>query len=718
MDTWSPELLLAAWTVMNLLCVFCHEVTVKDSDLKLCKEDERVCVTDLRDCGPRPPSSIQKTLNMSCYYQVSHRSMTCEWRQESNRHTESDVSLIFSSGVKVLFCHGIFSPATVLNITARMKNYVMGREIWSQPHAVFLYDAVRPSQPLLTAVSSSEDSVVVSWGSSSDGSCRLRYRVDHAHAWTQVPDSVPARRDQNLTYTIKDLLPFTVYRAAVACRGESRIWSRWSSDVSARTLDRVPSRPPEVCYRVERTDSGGSFLLHLMWKDLDLRDAGGRILGYQVRYEPVKKQRGFIQNVTEVTALLVVKEGNCSVTVSAFNAAGFGPAARLSMDPLRQSTLPAVRNLWVSSSFPAEKILRVQWEKPASVLPVSHFAVQWRSETRPSSGRWTTEDGFTNSTDIQDVDPDESYLITVVPVYNQQCGSPQSLSASLQRGALMEAVGLKVVGVTKTTVTVVWAWQKKSGPIRVKGYSVMLEKDSQRQTLSVFPDQWQHKLLNLKPDTEYSLLLLADNASINKIPVRTDYDEGRVAATATPLLLLAVTVFIFSILSRTVYKSYFFRPISSPRASATGLWLMDPNHQRTAERNILDIKDFQVTDIVGEKSVITVGPQPSSEEDVHEDASLLSIGHLIRLSVLELDTEYVSDAAVTAEPRSSYHPDYTVNCRHPDRVFIPEESPEADTREANGWFPQREEERRQMTCEYVRNSSFLQETDVETLQVL
>lgn len=33
-----------------------------------------------------------------------------------------------------------------------------------------------------------------------------------------------------------------------------------------------------------------------------------------------------------------------------------------------------------------------------------------------------------------DVDPDESYLVRVFPVYNQLCGSPQSLTASLQQG--------------------------------------------------------------------------------------------------------------------------------------------------------------------------------------------------------------------------------------------------------------------------------------------
>ncbi|XP_035852887.1 interleukin-6 receptor subunit beta isoform X2 [Sander lucioperca] len=670
MDIWSPKLHLATWTVMSFLCVFSHEVTVRDSDLKLCETDERVCVTDLRACAPRPPASIQKMLNMSCCYQISHRSMTCEWSQESNSYTESDVSLIFSSADTIISCQGIFNPAAVLNVTARIKNYMMEREVWSQPHTVFLYDAVKPSQPVLTVLGSTEDSIVVSWRSNvGDGSCRLHYRDDNTHTWTQAPDYVPAHQDQTLTYAIRDLLTFTVYRAAVACREDSGIWSDWSSDVSMRTLDRVPSRPPEVCYRVETTDSGGSFLLHLMWKDLDLRDGGGRILGYQVSYKPVKKQQlqdRITKNVTDVTALLVVEEGNCSVTVTACNTAGCGPAAHLSIDTQTQNTLPSVRSLWVSSSFPAMKGLLVQWESPTaspSVPPVSHLAVQWRSGTRPSTSRWTTVDNNTTSTVIQ---------------------------------ALMEPVQLKVGVVTKTTVTVVWVWQRKAGPIRVNRYRVMLTKESESETLSLWPDQWQLTFNNLKPNTEYSLLLLADDVSRNIILVRTDFNEMPVVATATPLLLLAVTVFIISILSRTVYKSYFFPPISTPRDSTIGQWLMDPNHQKTAERNLLDIEDFQVTDVLGEKSLITVCPnsQPSLEEDLHEDTSLLSISHLIiKPSALELDPEYISDAPVITE-----HPLVSLQSYHADSVFPSEESREADaamlhqTHEANSCFPQKEEE--------------------------
>ncbi|KAL6114925.1 uncharacterized protein ACO6RY_05585 [Pungitius sinensis] len=653
----------------SLVCVCPHEVTVKQSDLKQCDDDRRVCVTDLRDCGHQRTASTQETLNVSCQYHMSLKSLTCGWSLHPDGPAEPAVSLIFSSTFIIYSCTGIFNPVALLNVTARIRDYTMGREVWSRPRTVFLYDVAKPISPVLSLLCSTEDSVVVSWRSG-DGVCRLRYRVEGALTWTEAPESVTSHRDETLTYTIKDLLVSTAYRAAVACAEESGIWSDWSSEVSARTLDKAPSRPPEVCYRVEQRDSGGPFLLHLMWKDLDLRDAGGRILGYRVSYEPAKKkklqpQHRRIQNVTELTALLVVEEGNYSVTVAAFNSAGHGPAARLAIDTRRRSALPPVRHLWVSSSFTTEKGLLVQWENPSvppSVPPVTHLAVQWRSGT-PSSNisRWTAVDPRNTSAVIGDADPDESYVITVVPVYNQQCGPPQSLHASLQQGALMEAVQLKVVGVTKTSVSVVWVWQKKSGPIRVQRYRVKLRKDSESHTLSLWPDQWQLTFPNLTPNTEYSLLLLADDSSRNNIPVKTNFDEGPAVAAATPLLLLAVVVSIVSILTRTLYKSYFFPHICSPRGSNTGRWLMHPNHQKTADRRVLDLEDFQVTCVLGEKSLITL--RPSSEEDLQqdlqedqevfkevcqEDASLLSVD---KLSARLLSAEYPHDAPGNPEDK-------------------------------------------------------------------
>ncbi|KAF7658261.1 hypothetical protein LDENG_00015340 [Lucifuga dentata] len=776
MNIGSLKLDFALWAVFCLFLVFTHELTVRDSELKLCVENEQECVTDLRDCGPPPPTSTLEVLNMSCYYEMSESSVTCDWSHESSMNTHTSCSLIFSSSSKILYCQAIFNPAAILNVTARIKNYKTGREIWSQPHTVFLYSAVKPSPPVLSVLRSTVDTVVVSWKSSIDGTCRLCCG-NSTHVLSQVV-SVPVHRGQTLVHTIKHLLPFSLCRAAVACRGQSGRWSDWSSEIAERTLERAPSKPPEMCYRVEKPKSGGTFHLHLMWKALDLHEAGGRVLGYQVSYEPMKKQRQelrLVQNVTEPTALLEVEDGYCSVTVKAFNMAGYGPAAHLSIDTNTQNTLPSVKHLWISSSLPGERGLLVQWEIPADpghpanqlapptasppTLPISYFAIQWRTEMHPFISHWTRVDGFTASTVIREhLEPDQSYTISVFPVYSQHCGSSLSLPASLQHGALLEAVQLKVIGVTKSTITAVWAWQRKSGPIRVNRYEVMLREDSEKQTQQLWPDQWQHTFLNLKPNTDYSLILLADNVSRDIIPIRTPLDEVTAAATATLLLLLVATVLVISILSTTVFKSYFFPPISSPRGSMSGQWLMDISHQKPAERSILDLEDFQVTDVLGGKSRIEVRPksQPSSDENLHENTSLSLLSQItIKPSVLELDTEYVSEPQGGTQQQEfslqSYHPDYVVKCDRPDSAaFISEKTQHVplllcQTDEAGSCFPQKEEGISQfgvfhmlgqaevvandhfheimaskgsfcicqMDCmeEYVVNSSFLEKTD-------
>ncbi|XP_029915578.1 interleukin-6 receptor subunit beta [Myripristis murdjan] len=695
---------------LGVICLFftsSYELTVTSSALKSCKNNPQLCVTKLEDCEPRPASSRLEDLNVSCFYQPARYLslsgfMSCSWSREPEpgSHDDSSSSLIFITQAPVVSCDGIFTLASILNVTVRIKNYMEEREIWSEPQRVDLYLAVKAFQPVLTVVKSTAASALVSWQSSGDGSCRLRHRLSTTDIWTEDPEFVPVHGRQTRLFTIKDLLPFSVYRAAVACRGETGFWSDWSSDVTLRTLERAPSGAPEVCYRLEKTTSGGSSLLHLMWKALDLLEAGGRVLGYQLSYAPTKKKQQLLQqqstilNTTELTALLVVKERYYSVNITAFNTAGLGPATQLSVDTHTQHTLPSVRHLWVSSLFPIKALL-VQWEPPPgtdlpddqlapptaplSALPpappVSQFAIRWISKSDPSSSHWSRADGFTSSAVIQGhLEPDQSYNISVFPVSGELCGPPQALPASLQHGALLEAVRLQQVGVTKTTVTVMWAWQRRTEPIRVSRYRVMLRSDSEEQVLSVWPDQSEHTFLNLTPNTEYSVLLLADDASRELIPIKTDFDEFTAVATATPLLLLAFIVLVLSILSRTVYKSYFFPEISSPHGSTTGQWLMELHHQKTAESSILDIENFRVTDVLGKKHLKVVAPDSrlSSDEDLHEHTPPPSLSHLIiELSALKMSLSDPVTAGTTEQKLLSLPscgPDYVVN--------LPERAPE------------------------------------------
>ena len=143
-----------------------------------------------------------------------------------------------------------------------------------------------------------------------------------------------------------------------------------------------------------------------------------------------------------------------------------------------------------------------------------------------------------------------------------------------------------------------------------------------------------------------------------------------------------------------------------------------------------------------------VGPssQHSSEEDGHEDTSLLSISHLIsKLATLQLDTEYISVPPVATEHQlvslQSCHPDYAVQCQAADIpllhqaqeascCFLQKECQQGNFSETSCkkknavklWFREFTADANsysvcQLACEaeYMMNSSFLWKRDVETV---
>jgi len=81
-------------------------------------------------------------------------------------------------------------------------------------------------------------------------------------------------------------------------------------------------------------------------QELDIRQAGGRILGYQVRsicYSSTRERqpaRATVVNVTGLTALLEVKGEYCGLTVAAFNSLGFGPLRTVNTEPHQRESSP------------------------------------------------------------------------------------------------------------------------------------------------------------------------------------------------------------------------------------------------------------------------------------------------------------------------------------------------------------------------------------------
>ncbi|XP_015230024.1 PREDICTED: interleukin-6 receptor subunit beta-like isoform X2 [Cyprinodon variegatus] len=430
-----------------------------------------------------------------------------------------------------------------------------------------------------------------------------------------------------------------VYKVSVAYHRGYGLWSDWSSEATGRTLDRVPSKPAGICYRVKR-EAARLTGLQLIWMASDPGEAEGRVLGYNVSINSVKQD----QNGTEMMALPVEKEGNYSVAVQAFNTAGFGPAALLQINTQAQNPLLSVRNLSIYSRSPERKELQVQWTSPSAPV-CSHVAVQWHSEQNPSTTRSILVDCNSSSTVIRDLDPDEFYQVSVFPAYQQQCGPPQSLEANLELGALMKPIDLKVVSVSKTSVTVMWEWQKAKAD-DVAEYKVMLRRDTDQQ----------------------------------------GPNEAVVVAPLVPLLLLIISAMICFLLFRTLYNLYFFPPICNPNRSMVGQWLLNPNREKCAQKTFLDISDFKVKDFLGDSHLILVTPEErlSSSEDLREKTSLQSMGKLsVFTSTDKLDFTDVPGTDPTTGQGFDIQPIKQQQLDSLQSVFT--------SKDANIWSPHREE---------------------------
>ncbi len=81
------------------LHVEASEVKVRYSDLKLCEKDEQVCVTDLRGCGPRPPSSIQREYTHLHTHTQTHSHVSITFGDTTDMNISNRFTLTITRGV-------------------------------------------------------------------------------------------------------------------------------------------------------------------------------------------------------------------------------------------------------------------------------------------------------------------------------------------------------------------------------------------------------------------------------------------------------------------------------------------------------------------------------------------------------------------------------------------------------------------------------------------
>ncbi|KAK3540582.1 hypothetical protein QTP70_034338 [Hemibagrus guttatus] len=510
-------------------------------------------------------------------------------------------------------------------------------EFISEAYIVSIPAITQAPRPVITSVNATATSLNVTWNKGQSTKCQIRYRRSNTEQWTVLTYTYAPIHIQDLltvtekekVYVIDGLQPFSQYSLTVACSGDYGLWSDWSEELHGMTSEAIPTAPPYVSFYVEPSGSTSTpQKLILIWKALEKKEARGVILGYEVTFTPTK-QPGLrrIIHTKDQKAILEVTAEDYDLTVMAYNAAGQSPSTNLRVSAGVFQSLPKVKGLWASSEASS---LRIRWETAA--MNVSEFAIEWFSSDDVASKQWKRLNGSTFSTVLKgQIKTLKIYSISVYTLYGTLCAPPETIQASLEYGTLLDIVQLQPVNVTKTSATVQWLWQEQSPTTNVLHYRLVLRHAHETSSLVIFPHQWQHSFHNLQTNAKYIVAIYGETTSGNFLKANIEFttphlETDEIIKTAIPVILLIFTFSIFSVLSRTVYKDYFFPNIANPGQSHIGHWLLNHPYETEAVMNVLKLEDFSVTNQLTEERLIHIEPQPSLDrEDFDEDMTMSKI---------------------------------------------------------------------------------------------
>ncbi|XP_072537969.1 interleukin-6 receptor subunit beta [Salminus brasiliensis] len=654
-----------------------EELTVPGEDLEECENQKNVCVLHNTDCMSVPSLRKDMFSNISCHYLVHEKKFGCKWIHLKDVKSKLTHSFIFSQTTEISHCPSIFNVYGKFNLTIKSKDDINKIETYSEVYTVLIQNITYAPQPTITSVSAAETLLKVTWTTQwYTDKCQMRYKNSTMEQLIEVPVKSINKKGTEIVHVINGLQAFSQYNLTVACKGGYGLWSEWSAEVQAMTLEDGPTASPQVSYCVESLDKRlRTQEVLLVWKALEINEAQGVILGYEVMYTSAKQQSPIRIITTDLKARLVVAAGDYNISLMAFNSAGQSPVHHVGISSVFCESLPRVKGLWASSK---EDSLRLRWEIDKIAASVSEFAIEWYSSGDAASKQWKRVNGTTFSAVLKEsIKKLETYSISVYPLYDNLCGLPESIQANLESGTLVDIVQLQRVNMTKTSVTVQWVWEEKVSSTNILQYTIALVGGTETTSFLVFPHQHQHSFSKLQRNVKYSVYIYAETESGKFSKAHIEFttpliENDEIVKAALPVVILIFGFGIFSVLSRTIYKDYFFPNIANPSHSLIGHWLLNPLRGRDTVVSVLKLEDFSMTNQFTERCLIQIEHQKSLEKEDYDENMILTKTYLPDIDPVENsdDVENSQTFPVLSEyvdlPLIPDHCGYVENFQIPD----------------------------------------------------
>ncbi|KAM9839911.1 collagen alpha-1(XII) chain-like [Aulostomus maculatus] len=326
-------------------------------------------------------------------------------------------------------------------------------------------------------------SLTVNWDPA-DGAVRL-YKVFFVPVGgdREEMEQVPAG---TTSIILRNLLPDTSYTVSVLPVYPAREGKRQSENGKTLPLGGVGNM---------KVTKPTFTTLTVTWNPAD-----GNVQGYKVIYVPVDGGLEIVEQVSESTTTTVLEkllpDTRYSVTVVPVYAEGDGPSLS---DTGKTRPLGFARNLQVTD--PTTSSLNARWD-PAEGN-VREYIVIWV----PTAGGDQDVDqvsGSTTSTVLKNLQPDTEYTVTVVPIYHEMEGKPQSENG--KTNPLGGVKNLQVVDPTFNTLTV--RWEPAVGNVRTYKVIYAAQPGGEERTEEISGGTTSTILRNLDSDTLYNIAVV------------------------------------------------------------------------------------------------------------------------------------------------------------------------------------------------------------------
>ncbi|XP_067337696.1 collagen alpha-1(XII) chain isoform X3 [Channa argus] len=347
---------------------------------------------------------------------------------------------------------------------------------------------LRVTDPTMTSLN-------VDWDPA-DGAVRL-YKVFYVPAagGREEMEQVPAG---TTNIVLRNLAPETLYTVSVLPVYPAREGKRQSENGKTLPLGGVGNM---------RVTNPTITTLTVTWNPAD-----GNVQGYKVIYVPSDGGMEVVEQVSESTTTTVLEkllpDTHYSITVVPVYAEGDGPSLS---DTGKTRPLGFVKNLKVTD--PTTSTLNVRWD-PAEGN-VREYIVIWL----PITGGQQDVDsvpGTITSTVLKNLEPNTEYTVTLVPVYHEMEGKPQSENG--KTNPLGGVKNLQVIDPTVSSLTV--RWDPAVGNVQSYKVFYAAQPDGEEKMEEVSGGTTTTILRNLESNTLYNVAV---------VPVYTDVEGIRQA---------------------------------------------------------------------------------------------------------------------------------------------------------------------------------------------